>query len=236
MENGVSPVSCPVCTLYMREGVRLKKHLDTHPKDLLIVALVRISAGDSPGTTENQSDNQTSVAGHGNQEIISDSQCFSPSSRNGCATNTVIPQYISISAIPSAPGADHSPSDQAAFMQKVYNPFLVQQQQQFSPSFQQPFMRLVMPSFSTHHVPQPQINVASVPVPPTVPYPANGFPTGHVPQKLQNAGNVFLLQFLFHIPLPVLCVLTHCPVLYLQETLCSLQRGNRVLVTMSKTL
>ena len=257
MVNGVSPVSCPVCTLYMREGVTLKKHLDTHPKDQVIVALVRISAGDRPGTTENQSDYQTlSVAGPDNQELISSSQCFSPSSShfttaityqhllssNGCATNTVIPQYVSFPAILPAPGADHSPSNQAAFMQMVYSSLLVQQQQQFqllssvTSSFQQPFMRPVVPSYSTHHVPQPQINVTSVPVPPTLPHPANGFPTGHVPQELQNAGNVILSSVLFHIPLPVLCVLTHFPVLYLQEAFCSLQWGNRVPVTMSKTL
>lgn len=213
MENGVSPVSCPVCTLYMREGVTLKKHLETHPKDQVIAALVRISAGDSPGTTENQSDNQTSVAGSGNQELISGSQCYPPSSShfttaityqhflssNGCATNNVIPQYVSFPAILSAPGADHSASNQAAFMQMVYSPFLVQQQQQqqfqllssvTSPSFQQPFMRPVVPSYSTHHVPQPQISVTSVPVPQTVPYQASDFPTGHVPQELQNANNI----------------------------------------------
>src|SRR5215469_4746305 len=110
MENGVSLISCPVCTLYMREGVTLKKHLHTHPKGQIIAALLRISAGDSPGITENQSDNQTlSVAGPGNDELISGSQYFPPSSShfttaityqpflssNGCATNTVIPQYIS---------------------------------------------------------------------------------------------------------------------------------------------
>jgi len=42
MENGVSPVSCLVCALYMREGVTLKTHLDTHPKDQIIAASVRI--------------------------------------------------------------------------------------------------------------------------------------------------------------------------------------------------
>ena len=212
MENGVSLVSCPVCTLYLRDGVTLKTHLDTHPKDQVIAALVRISAGDIPGSTENQSDNQTlSTAGPGNQELIPGSQCFSPSSShfttattyqhflisNGCATNTVITQYICFPAILSAPGADHSPSNQATFMQMMYSSFLVQQQQHFqlrssvtSPSFQQVFMRPVVPSYSTPHVPQPQINVTSVPVSPTVPYPANGFPTGHVTQELQNAGNV----------------------------------------------
>jgi hypothetical protein len=141
-----------------------------------------------------------------------------------------MPQCISFPAILSAPGADHSASNQAAFMQMVYNPFLVQQQQQLqllssvtSPSFQQPFMRPVVPSYSTHHVPQPQINVTSVSVPPTVPYEISDFSAGHVTQELQNAGNINLLQFLFLIPLPVLCVLPHCLVLYLQEAFCSPQ-------------
>lgn len=214
MENGVSPVSCPVCTLYMREGVTLKKHLDTHPKDQVIAALVRISAGDSPSTAENQSDNQTlSVAGPGDQDLMSGSQCFPPSSShfttaityqhflssNGCATNTAVPQYVSFPAILSAPGADHSASNQAAFMQMVYSPYLVQQQQQqqfqllssvTSPSFQQPFMRPVVPSYSTHHIPQPQINVTSISVPPTVPYQASNFPTGHFTQELQKTSNI----------------------------------------------
>ena len=213
MENGVNPVFCPVCTLYtyMREGVTLKKHLDTHPKDQLIAALVRISAEHSPATTENQSGNETSVAGPDNQELISGSHCFSPSSShfmtaityqhllssNGCATNTVIPQYISFPAILSAPGADHLPCNQAAYMQMVNSSFPVEHQQQFqllssvtSPSFQQPFMPPVVPSYTTHHVPQPQNNVNYVPVPPNFPGPASDFPTGHVPQELQNAGNV----------------------------------------------
>uniref|UniRef100_A0A8D9A2X1 Zinc finger protein 629 n=1 Tax=Cacopsylla melanoneura TaxID=428564 RepID=A0A8D9A2X1_9HEMI len=36
-------VQCPVCTLYLREGITLKEHLDTHPKDKVIEALVSSS-------------------------------------------------------------------------------------------------------------------------------------------------------------------------------------------------
>lgn len=36
-------VACPVCTLYLREGISLQKHLDTHPKEQVIEALIRAS-------------------------------------------------------------------------------------------------------------------------------------------------------------------------------------------------
>ncbi|BES91861.1 ZnF_C2H2 [Nesidiocoris tenuis] len=34
-------VACPVCTLYLREGMSLNNHLETHPKEQVIAALVR---------------------------------------------------------------------------------------------------------------------------------------------------------------------------------------------------
>ncbi|XP_046607893.1 uncharacterized protein LOC124299061 isoform X1 [Neodiprion virginianus] len=36
-------VACPVCTLYLREGISLQKHLDTHPKEQVIEALIKAS-------------------------------------------------------------------------------------------------------------------------------------------------------------------------------------------------
>ncbi|KYM98345.1 hypothetical protein ALC62_10955 [Cyphomyrmex costatus] len=33
MGTSVGAVACPVCTLYLREGISLQKHLDTHPKE-----------------------------------------------------------------------------------------------------------------------------------------------------------------------------------------------------------
>lgn len=208
MENGVSPVSCPVCTLYMREGVTLQSHLDTHPKDQVIAALVRISAGDNTGRKENQSDigalpTATPEVAHSSQEPISGSQCFLPSSShfttaityqqflssNGSASNPIIPQYASMPTILAAPSASQS----TTFMQMLYNPYMVQQQQQFqllssvtSPSHQQPFMRHVVPSYPTHHVAQPQVSLASASVPPSVPYQTSDFPPECAPQGLQN--------------------------------------------------
>ncbi|XP_071632267.1 uncharacterized protein [Temnothorax longispinosus] len=40
----VGAVACPVCTLYLREGISLQKHLDTHPKEQVIEALIKASA------------------------------------------------------------------------------------------------------------------------------------------------------------------------------------------------
>lgn len=43
--NGASggAVACPVCTLYLREGISLQRHLDTHPKEQVIEALIKAS-------------------------------------------------------------------------------------------------------------------------------------------------------------------------------------------------
>ncbi|OXU23462.1 hypothetical protein TSAR_013310 [Trichomalopsis sarcophagae] len=41
--GGGGAVACPVCTLYLREGISLQKHLDTHPKEQVIEALIRAS-------------------------------------------------------------------------------------------------------------------------------------------------------------------------------------------------
>lgn len=47
--NGASgsAVACPVCTLYLREGISLQRHLDTHPKEQVIEALIKASSNSS---------------------------------------------------------------------------------------------------------------------------------------------------------------------------------------------
>lgn len=47
--NGASgsAVACPVCTLYLREGISLQRHLDTHPKEQVIEALIKASTNSS---------------------------------------------------------------------------------------------------------------------------------------------------------------------------------------------
>ncbi|XP_014208912.1 uncharacterized protein LOC106639683 [Copidosoma floridanum] len=44
-------VACPVCTLYLREGISLQNHLDTHPKEQVIEALIRASSSGAGPTT-----------------------------------------------------------------------------------------------------------------------------------------------------------------------------------------
>ncbi|XP_050482570.1 uncharacterized protein LOC126869721 [Bombus huntii] len=49
VSNGASgsAVACPVCTLYLREGISLQRHLDTHPKEQVIEALIKASTNSS---------------------------------------------------------------------------------------------------------------------------------------------------------------------------------------------
>jgi hypothetical protein len=42
-------MACPVCTLYLREGMSMQSHLNTHPKDQVIDALVRLYTSESRG-------------------------------------------------------------------------------------------------------------------------------------------------------------------------------------------
>lgn len=44
-------VQCPVCTLYLHNGMSLESHLDTHPKDQVIKALCSLSANRPYGST-----------------------------------------------------------------------------------------------------------------------------------------------------------------------------------------
>lgn len=45
-------VACPVCTLYLREGISLQRHLDTHPKEQVIEALIKASSTNSQQTQQ----------------------------------------------------------------------------------------------------------------------------------------------------------------------------------------
>ncbi|XP_076668300.1 uncharacterized protein LOC143368940 isoform X1 [Andrena cerasifolii] len=49
LSNGLSgsAMACPVCTLYLREGISLQRHLDTHPKEQVIEALIKASTNSS---------------------------------------------------------------------------------------------------------------------------------------------------------------------------------------------
>ena len=66
--NNMGAVACPVCTLFLREGISLQKHLDTHPKEQVIEALIKASASSTsqdsshqPSSSPNQIDTQPPV-------------------------------------------------------------------------------------------------------------------------------------------------------------------------------
>lgn len=48
-------VQCPVCTLYLHNGMSLESHLDTHPKDQVIKALCSLSSNRAYGSTSRSS-------------------------------------------------------------------------------------------------------------------------------------------------------------------------------------
>ncbi|XP_069700019.1 zinc finger protein 184-like [Periplaneta americana] len=202
MEIGMTPVSCPVCTLYMREGVTLQSHLNTHPKDQVIAALVRISAGGS--NKENQNENETVPISTSEIAATNQEEPSSPTnshfttaityqqflSSNGSTSSAIVPQYVSMPTILSTPTAAHTSTNQATFMHMLYNPYMVQQQQQQqqqfqllssvnSPSHSQPFIRHVLPSTPNlypPHVAQSQMSLAPASVPLSVPYQVGTFP------------------------------------------------------------
>ncbi|KAK9505464.1 hypothetical protein O3M35_009518 [Rhynocoris fuscipes] len=53
MENHL--IACPVCTLYLREGMSMQSHLNTHPKDQVIDALVRMCTTDRAASVQHES-------------------------------------------------------------------------------------------------------------------------------------------------------------------------------------
>lgn len=146
-----APVSCPVCTLYLREGVSLQNHLNTHPKDQVIEALLKYCGsvrdvnapgeieGVVDGQYENQQNDQT-VAENASSSI----SCQQPypcgsshftaavtyqqfMSSNASVGGTVLPQCFSVPAIITTPAGEPG---QATIMPLLYNPYVIQQQQQ----------------------------------------------------------------------------------------------------------
>ncbi|XP_066992831.2 uncharacterized protein [Anabrus simplex] len=157
MDTAVGPVCCPVCTLFMREGISLESHLNTHPKDQVIEALVRYCIT-SPGIAENNSSTTESIptsqdnsSQHHDQSVLECTPAQIPTtqyptfgsshftaaityqqflSSNATPTGAVIPQYVSVPTILATPNPAHADASQPAIMPVLYNPYLMQQQQQ----------------------------------------------------------------------------------------------------------
>lgn len=48
-------VKCPVCALILWSGITLDSHLNTHPKEQMVEALVRLSVAKQPEIQEESS-------------------------------------------------------------------------------------------------------------------------------------------------------------------------------------
>ncbi|XP_050099770.1 uncharacterized protein LOC126579995 [Anopheles aquasalis] len=72
-------IECPVCTLYLRSGMNLSVHLDTHPKESVIKALVALAqkrTTPSSVTPQHNTGGETSVTGGGGA-ILGSTDIFS---------------------------------------------------------------------------------------------------------------------------------------------------------------
>lgn len=83
-------VTCPVCTLYLRPGMALEDHLETHPKEQVIRALVSLAVGserippqrfqpqDVAATTADFSGNNCTIRGGYSQQPQGTQFIFAP--------------------------------------------------------------------------------------------------------------------------------------------------------------
>ncbi|XP_063984920.1 uncharacterized protein LOC135166535 isoform X2 [Diachasmimorpha longicaudata] len=145
-------MACPVCTLYLREGISLQRHLDTHPKEQVIEALIKASSSSTSSplpTLPSSSPSplpQGSSQGSTPQPGVSQGQSHLPQSSYPIGPvfeypplNAMMPpQFASFSyqqfvnngtmmipqySIPPPPQANQ-------MMQMLYNPYNMYQQQQ----------------------------------------------------------------------------------------------------------
>ncbi|XP_015110753.1 uncharacterized protein LOC107036973 [Diachasma alloeum] len=144
-------VACPVCTLYLREGISLQRHLDTHPKEQVIEALIKASSTSasplptlpSPSPSQlPQSSSQTSPSqpgvSQGQSHLPQSSYPIGPVFEYPPLNAMMPPQFASFSyqqfvnngtmmipqySIPPPPQANQ-------MMQMLYNPYNMYQQQQ----------------------------------------------------------------------------------------------------------
>ena len=158
-------VACPVCTLYLREGISLQRHLDTHPKEQVIEALIKASSAPSaPVVTQSPLPPMpmATPAHHqvnANPQIPAQSPSYPVGSVYECPSPIMPPQFASFSyqqfvnngtmMIPQyamAPQANQ-------MMQMLYNPYNMYQQQQI------PTVQMISPIATIPTRIRPVVNV-----------------------------------------------------------------------------
>ncbi|XP_012266597.2 uncharacterized protein LOC105692156 isoform X2 [Athalia rosae] len=164
---GTGAVACPVCTLYLREGISLQKHLDTHPKEQVIEALIKAS---SPHASSHLNISQLPATPPHNpiqtpQNPVASQSPYPVGPVFECppVASMMSPQFASFSyqqfvnngtmMIPQyamAPQANQ-------MMQMLYNPYSMYQQQQI------PAVQMIAPISNLPSTPRsrPMVSVAS---------------------------------------------------------------------------
>ncbi|KAH8310227.1 hypothetical protein KR044_000130 [Drosophila immigrans] len=105
-------VQCPVCTLYLHAGMNLSDHLETHPKEQVIKALVQMTiVGNNPMGCSLAAVAALATAGSGKQtavaasDVAASSSSSSSSSSATAADADVKPAVAATTAIPTTPAA-----------------------------------------------------------------------------------------------------------------------------------
>ncbi|XP_047118951.1 zinc finger protein 711 [Schistocerca piceifrons] len=145
-------ICCPVCTLYLREGISLKSHLNTHPKDQVIEALIRCSfISSAPAKQQENTDYELQHVIVRSDGDVSGVESTPPVPYNPAggshftasityqhflSSNTppppnLPPQFVSVPTVLASPVEDgNNDTSQAAVMPFIYNPYVVPQHQQ----------------------------------------------------------------------------------------------------------
>lgn len=155
MEN--TNTVCPVCTLYLREGINLQAHLETHPKEQVIAALLKISNGgtyvpQAPTASTSTVPSQMPVQTFTNsQSSFISAPYLNPQTQMTTAVtyqhfmtsngSAIMPQYIQVPTIVNPNGnipvisnqaMNFIPNQSVNYSQTVYNPL-------YNPYIPQPY-------------------------------------------------------------------------------------------------
>ena len=180
--NSMGAVACPVCTLFLREGISLQKHLDTHPKEQVIDALIKASA--STSSQLNDSTNQTPSSPN---QIANQPQVNTASHVSSPSSYPVGPLF----ECPSTLNAVLSPQQFSSFsyQQFVNNGTVMIPQYAMAPQTNHMMQMLYSPYGMYHQQPVPTVQMIS-PVTPTTATTAIGAANSAVRIKSANIPSV----------------------------------------------
>ncbi|XP_075147329.1 uncharacterized protein LOC142221465 [Haematobia irritans] len=113
-------VQCPVCTLYLHAGMSLSDHLETHPKEQVIKALVQMTISGVGGSTSTLASVLKSASSDGAESKKSSNDCEEASlanekilSNENTETNIMSSNSCNVQCNVSNSGSNNSISDQS---------------------------------------------------------------------------------------------------------------------------